>query len=227
VLSAQALELLVNRTIPEDVPVVFLNPAEAFTARIKVALTCGVLVTLPYVLWRFWQFVVPGLLKEERRLIFPLVVSSSVLFYLGGAFGLLILVPVVVKILLAFGTPSLTPTMAVNQLLGFILRLVLACGLVFQLPLVTTVLTMLGIVSPGGLLARWRYAVLIIFVVAAVITPGDGPSQLVLGIPVTLLYFVSVGLSYAVRRRQRREESGEDDRPPEPPQAPEDRGGES
>jgi sec-independent protein translocase protein TatC len=201
-LSGHVLELLIARTMPTGTPVVFLGPGEAFTARIKVALTCGALITLPYIFWRFWRFVVPGLLNEERSLVLPMVVSSCLLFYIGGFFGLLVLVPVVIKILLAFSTSSMSPTIAIGMLLGFILRLVLSCGLVFQLPLVTTVLTFAGIVSPQGLLARWRYAVLIIFVLAAVITPGDGPSQLVLGIPVTLLYFISVALSYAVRRRQ-------------------------
>jgi sec-independent protein translocase protein TatC len=133
----------------------------------------------------------------------PGVVASTFLFYGGGAFGLFVLVPTVIRILLSMGTEHLAPQIAVGQLLGFLLQLVLACGIVFQLPLVTTYLTIAGILTPEFLLARWRHAVLVIFVVAAVVTPGDGPSQLVLGIPVTVLYFGSVGLSFLVRGKRK------------------------
>jgi sec-independent protein translocase protein TatC len=204
VFSARVLDLLITRTMPGGGPVVFLGPADAFSARLKVALSMGLLVVLPFVFWRVWRFVVPGLMREERAYILPAVVFSSLLFYGGGAFGLLVLVPVVMRILLAFGTEHLTPAIAVSQLLGFVLRLSLACGLVFELPLVTTVLTQVGVVSPEGLWGHWRHAVLIIFIVAAVVTPGDGPSQLVLAVPVCILYFASVGLSFGVRRRGRR-----------------------
>ncbi len=207
-LSGVVLENLIHRTMPAGVPVIFLGPAEAFSARIKVALTTGVLLTLPFVLWRVWRFVVPGLLREERNLVLPLVVASTLLFYGGGAFGLLVLVPVIMRILLAFGTASMIPNIAVGQLLTFILRLVLACGLLFELPLVTTALTMAGIITPEWLQAKWRLAVVVIFVIAAVITPGDGPSLLVLAIPVTALYFLSVGLAFGVRQRGRERRAG-------------------
>jgi sec-independent protein translocase protein TatC len=218
--SGQLLDLLITRTVPAGTPVIFLAPGEGFTARVKVALACGILVTLPFVFWRLWRFVVPGLLHEERTLVLPAVIFSTLLFYLGGAFGFFVLVPIVMKILLGFGTPHLAPTLAIGQLLGFLLQLTLACGIVFQLPLVTTLLTRAGLVSPEWLWGRWRYAVLIIFVVAAVVTPGDGPSQLVLGIPVTLLYFASVALSF-MARRERRAGQGEGVPAPPDPEAPE------
>jgi sec-independent protein translocase protein TatC len=202
--SDRVLDLLITRTMPGGGPVVFLGPGEAFAARLKVALSMGILITLPVVCWRIWRFVVPGLLREERAFVLPTVVASSLLFYIGGAFGLLVLVPVVMRILLGFGTEHLTPAIAVGHLLGFVLQLSMACGLVFELPLVTTMLTIAGVVTPEGLWGRWRHAVLVIFVFAALVTPGDGPSQLVLAIPICILYFVSIGLSFAVRRRRRR-----------------------
>jgi sec-independent protein translocase protein TatC len=207
-LSGWVLETLIATTMPAGVPVIFLGPAEAFSARIKVALATGVLLTLPFVLWRLWRFVVPGLLKEERGLVLPLVLASTVLFYLGGTFGLLVLVPVIMNILLSFGTASMVPNIAVGQLLTFILRLVLACGTIFELPLVTTALALAGLVTGRDLIAKWRYAVVVIFVVAAVVTPGDGPSLLVLAIPMIALYFLSVGLAFAVEGRGRKRERG-------------------
>ena len=203
-LSGWVLEYLIASTMPAGVPVIFLGPAEAFSARIKVALTTGVLLVLPFVLWRIWRFIVPGLLKEERDLVLPLVVASCALFYVGGAFGLLVLVPVIMNILLSFGTASMVPNIAVGQLLTFILRLVLACGTIFELPLVTTALALAGLVTGRNLLAWWRHAVVAIFVVAAVVTPGDGPSLLVLAIPMIALYFLSVGLAFLVEGRGRR-----------------------
>ncbi len=217
--SGWILEYLIASTMPGDMPVIFLGPAEAFGARIKVALTMSVFLVLPFVLWRIWRFVVPGLLREERALVLPLVLGSTLLFYIGGVFGLWVLVPVVMRILLSFGTASMVPNIAVGLLLTFILRLVLACGLIFELPLVTTALTMAGIISPKDLWSKWRYAILIIFVIAAVVTPGDGPSMLVLAIPVTALYFISVGLSFLVRRRGRAAEDWSEE-PAIAPQAP-------
>ncbi len=208
-ISGRVLDLLIDRTMPTGMPVIFLGPAEAFGARIKVALCCGVLLTLPFICWRVWQFVVPGLLREERSYVLPAVFCSTFLFYLGSAFGFLILVPAILRILLAFGTSRMTPTIAVGNLLGFILQLTLACGFVFQLPLVTTVLTMAGVVTPEWLRAQWRIAVLAIFVLAAAVTPGDGPSMLLLAIPLSGLYLVSVAISFAVRRGRARQPGGE------------------
>lgn len=219
--SGWALDRLIAHTVPEGVPVVFLGPAEAFANRLRVALTIAVLVALPYMSWRAWQFVVPGLLASERRILLPLSMASTVLFYLGSGFALGILVPIVVRILLSFGTGSLTPTMAIGALLGFVLRLCLACGVVFQMPLVAAVLTRLGIVTPAWLWQRWRLAVLFIFVASALLTPGDGPSQLVLGVPVTGLYFLSIAVSRAVYRRQYQEEEHEKQEPEGQQQEPE------
>jgi len=214
--SGQLVELLISHTIPPGTPVVFLGPGEAFGVRIQVALGAGVLLALPFMLLRIWQFVVPGLMREERAFVLPIVIGGSCLFYLGGAFGLFVLIPIVTKILLAFGTPSLKPTIAIGQLLGFVVRLVLGCGLLFQLPIVTLFLTWFGVVTPERLWRVWRHAVVIIFVVAAAVTPGDGPSQLVLAIPVTILYFASVGLSFLIRSRRARRTAAD----PAPEEAP-------
>jgi sec-independent protein translocase protein TatC len=210
--SRYVLDWLIEFTMPEGVPVVFLSPAEAFVNQLKVALAIAMMVALPYVAARMWQFIMPGLLASERRAILPLSVASTLLFYLGILFAFLALVPVAIKILLAFGTGNLVPTIAIGALLGFILKLCLACGLVFQMPLVIAVLTHLGLVSPEWLLSRWRYAVLIIFLTAAILTPADAASQMLLGLPVTGLFFLSVGVSKVIARRRREAAAAADDR---------------
>ncbi len=209
-LSGPVLDFLIEFSMPEGVPVIFLGPAEAFTNRLKVALALGVAIALPYMAWRTWQFIMPGLLAGERRTLLPLSIASTLFFYLGVSFAFVVLIPIVIKILLTFGTGNLTPTIAVGALLAFVLKLCLACGLVFQMPLVIAVLTHLGVVTPEWLLSRWRYAVLIIFLLAAVMTPADGASQLILAVPVTGLYFFSVGVSRVIARRRREEQAEEE-----------------
>jgi len=112
------------------------------------------------------------------------------------------LVPLVVDVLGRFATPSMKPEIRLGELLGFFYNLALACGMVFQLPLVTMTLTRLGVVTPRFLLRQWRIAVVLVFLVTAIITPGDVVSaQVIMGLPMTGLYFLSVGLSWLVARR--------------------------
>ncbi len=201
-LAMPAQNFLVRHAIPEDVSVVVITVLEAFSARLKVALALSLILVLPFIAWRIWKFVVPGLKHGERRAVLPVSAASSVLFYLGTAFGFMFLTPLVVRMMLAFAPAAIEPTISVNSLLDFVLKLCLASGLVFQMPLVFCVLTYMGVVSPEWLLARWRYAVLVIFIAAALATPGDGPTQLVVGIPITGLYFVSIGLAKLVEKRR-------------------------
>jgi len=211
--SGRILDEFVVRTAGEAK---FIGPAEAFSARLKVAIMCGVLLSFPFSAYWIWGFVVPGLVERERRFIFPIVVSSTVLFYLGTLFSFFALTPVVVKVLMGFGTDLIRPDITIAPLLGLIIRLAIACGLVFQLPLVLTMLSYFGVISPAWLKEKWRYAVVGILVLAAVATPADAASQLILAAPMLVLYFASVYVSALVvaakRKRERREEglAGED-----------------
>lgn len=206
-LSGYILDALVVRTAGEAK---FIGPAEAFGARLKVTVMCGVLVSLPFVAYWIWGFVVPGLLERERRFLTPIVVSSTALFYLGTLFSYFALTPVVVRVLMSFGTDIIQPQITISPLLGLIIRLALACGIVFQLPLVLTILSYFGVVSPQWLREKWRYAVLGIFVLAAIATPADAASQLILAGPICLLYFASVYLSALVVRAKKRDAEEEE-----------------
>jgi sec-independent protein translocase protein TatC len=182
----------------------FIGPTEAFSARLKVTVMCGVLLTFPLITYWIWSFIVPGLLENERRFLTPIVVSSTALFYFGTVFSYFALTPVVVKVLMSFGTELIKPELTISPLLGLIIRLAIACGVVFQLPLVLTILSYFGVVTPAWLKNKWRYAVVGIFVLAAVATPADLASQLILAIPICFLYFVSVLLSSFVVRAKKR-----------------------
>lgn len=206
-LSGPVLDRIVADTTKTAV---FLNPTEALSARVRVTLTMGLVAALPFVAWRIWRFIMPGLLKRERDLIGPLVLLSTLFFYVGTAFGYFLLVPGMTHVLMAFATPHITPMISIDNTLSFVLGMSLACGGVFQLPLVIAVLAWLGLVTPQMLLSRWREAILGIFVFSAVITPGDAASStLMLGVPVTGLYFLSILFAGIVRKRKTREESAD------------------
>ena len=205
-LAPYALEDLIHRTVGHAV---VLSPLEALNERIKMSLLLGLLLVLPFVFWRVWNFVVPGLMRRERSLVLPMAMASMVLFALGVWAAYAYLVPLVVEVLGRFMTPSMKAEIRLGALLGFFYNLALACGVVFQLPLVTLTLTRLGLVTPGFLLRHWRIAVVLVFLVTAIVTPGDVVSaQVVMGLPMTGLYFLSVGLSWLASRRRER---GSDD----------------
>ena len=199
--APRVLDDVIRRTVGRAV---VLSPLEALNERIKLSLVLGLVISLPVVLQRLWSFVVPGLLGRERRWVPGMVAASYVLFALGAWAAYGYLVPLVMHVLGSFMTPAMTAQIRLSELLAFTYNMALACGVVFQLPLVCMLLTAIGIVTPGFLLRQWRVAIVLVFLVTAIITPGDVvTAQIVMGVPMTLLYFVSVGLSWLVARRRR------------------------
>jgi sec-independent protein translocase protein TatC len=196
---------LIHRTVMHTV---VMSPFEAFNERLKLAAILGGVVVLPYISWRLWSFIVPGLLHRERKWVGPLAAMSFVLFLLGGWAAYAYVVPLVIQVLQGFLTAGMVMQMRLSLLLDFFYNMVLACGLLAQLPLVTMLLTGIGLVTPLFLLKQWRVAIVIIFVVTAAITPGDVVSaQLVMGLPMVLLYFISVGLSFFVAKKKAESEA--------------------
>lgn len=205
--SGDVLDLLVR-----DLPVERLNffaPSEAFMARLKMSFALGLMVTFPLILVKVWRFVSPGLFVTERRRVYPFVVTSSVLFYAGVVFCYVVLIPIVVDFLLGFGTERLSPLISISSYFAFVARLCFTFGIVFQLPVIVLILSMLGVVTPRLLLRQWRYAIVIIFVVAAILTPPDPASQLLMALPVLLLYIGSVLVAFVVVRRKKASASDE------------------
>ena len=206
-LSPRVLEDLIHRTVGTAI---VLSPLEAFNERFKLALFLGLLVVLPFVFWRLWSFIVPGLLKRERSWVLPMAMGSMALFALGVGIAYLYVIPLVTDVLGQFLTPSMVAQIRVGALLGFAYNMSIACGIVLQLPLVMMTLTAIGLVTPGWLLKQWRVALVAVFLVTAIITPGDvATAQIIMGVPMTGLYFVSVGLSALVARRRREAEQRE------------------
>lgn len=180
---------------------IFTGPSEAFMASIKIALFGGLFLASPFVLYQIWRFVAPGLFKRERRHALLMVFLSALCFLLGIGFSFLA-TPHTLRFLSNFRTESLSPYFAVNSYLGFILKLTLAFGVVFQLPAASFVLTRVGMITHRTLLDFWRMAVVVVFVMAAFITPPDIISQSMMAVPLLVLYFISVGIARISGRKE-------------------------
>jgi sec-independent protein translocase protein TatC len=206
--SDRLLDALIIRLLGPGQKALALTPGEAFSARMTVALWAGGLVAVPYLLLEVWRFVAPGLKRDERRFAIPWMLASGLLLYTGIAFALELLLPAMVGMLQSFATPNIESRVSVASLLGFTVKLAAGCGLLFQMPLVLCLLAWFGIVSPRMLWRAWRHAVFFIALGAAVITPGDGPSMLILTVPLVVLYFISVLVAWLLWRARGRPQSG-------------------
>lgn len=209
-LAPVVLEHLIAHTVGQAV---ILSPMEAFNERIKLTLLLGLMLSGPFVFYRLWLFIVPGLMKRERSWVLPTAMGSMLLFAAGVAAAYFYVVTLVVEVLSGFLTPSMSPQIQVSELLGMTYGMALACGIVCQMPLVMMMITAVGLVTPRTLLRQWRYAIVGSFVITAAITPGDVvTAQIVMALPMTALYFLSVALSWLVyRRSSRRRDSEEED----------------
>lgn len=199
--SGRILDLLIA-DLPVD-SLYFSTPIEAFMVRMKISFVVGAMLAFPFVLFKVWSFVTPGLFQHERTRIYPLVFSGSALFYIGVIFCYVILIPTVLKFLLSFGTEHVNPLLSVHSYFAFVARLCFTFGIVFQIPILVLLASMIGIVTPGWLLKQWRYGVVIVFVGAAVLTPPDVVSLLIMALPVLALYIASILIAYVVVRKKK------------------------
>jgi sec-independent protein translocase protein TatC len=203
-LSDRAIDLLARPVLGGPVEdLKFLSPGGAFTLRLKTAIGVGVFLSAPIVVWRLWSFVVPGLLPHEKRLVGPLIALSLALFYAGVSFSYFIVLPFTLQFLLGFATGHLRPLLTADQYFPFVLQEMLAFGAVFQFPLVVAALTYAEIIGPDFLMRWWRHGVVLVFVVAAILTPPDVASQMMMAAPTLVLYVFSIGLArFAAKARR-------------------------
>lgn len=194
--------------IPKEGPgkeLVFLAPAEAFWVHLKIALIAGIVVSVPVIFWQVWRFVSPGLLQKEKRLALPFIGVTSGLFFFGAFFCFIIVLPFAMKFLLNFRTESLTPMISVERYIDFCLKFILAFGVVFELPVVIVFLTRMGIISTETLARNRKYAVLLAFVAAALLTPTpDAFNQTLMAVPIIVLYEGGLIASRIFVRRKKR-----------------------
>jgi sec-independent protein translocase protein TatC len=171
---------------------IFTGLPEAFFTYLKVAFLAGLLLASPVIIYQFWIFVAPGLYAKERNLLVPIVLLSTFFFVGGALFGYFIVFPFGFKFFLGFATDVIKPFPSMREYLSFSSKLLLAFGLVFELPLIVTFLARLGIVNVPFLKKNRKYAILLFFVGAAIITPPDVVTQIMMALPLMVLYEISI-----------------------------------
>ena len=169
-----------------------LGPAETLWTHFKVAFIAGLLVAIPVVLYELWRFIAPGLLPKERRFALPFVALSTAFFFLGVAFCFFIVLPMALQFLLTFD-PSIQQTPRFSEYVDFILKFLLAFGVIFELPLAMVIAARIGIVTPQFLSRNRKYAILVNFIIAAILTPTpDVFNQCLMALPMCVLYEVGI-----------------------------------
>jgi len=164
----------------------------AFFVAIKVSFFAGLLGALPFVLYQIWLFIAPGLYNNEKKMILPFVFGGSVMFFIGVLFAYYVVTPFGFQFLITFGSFLYTPLINIEDYVGFFTKIMMGFGIAFELPVFAYFLALLGLVTDKTLKDFFRYAVLIIFVVAALLTPPDVLTQLLMAAPLVLLYGISI-----------------------------------
>ncbi len=181
-------------TIPlGDVKLHFTEVTGSFYAYLKLSIYAGIILASPIVFYQLWCFISPGLYKSEKRMIIPMVFFSTILFLIGGAFCFLVVLPFAIAFLLGYGADVMTPIITINSYISFAGMMVLAFGLAFELPVVGYFLGKIGLVSSRFMRKIRPYAVVLILILAAILTPTpDVASQLLLAVPMWILYEITI-----------------------------------
>lgn len=171
---------------------IYTGPLDKFIAHLKLSVVAGILISCPFWLYQIWQFVAPGLYSKERKYTMGFIVSGTMLFVLGAAFSYYIALPMAFQFLMTFGGEVDKPMISIDQYMGFFTQMCLMFGVAFELPLIIIVLGMLGIVSHSFLAKNRRYAIMIIAIISAIITPPDLLSMVMMLVPMWVLFEVGV-----------------------------------
>jgi sec-independent protein translocase protein TatC len=195
------LQRPILKLLPPGKKLAYTGVTDPFMLYVKVAALAAVFAASPFILFQFWRFVAPGLYKHERRYLLPFLFFGSFFFLAGGAFAYYVAFPLAAEFLLGMGK-AFEPVITIERYFGFQMTIILGLGLMFELPIIIFVLAAIGLVTPGFLLRHFRWAVVIIFVVAAIITPTPDILNLcVFAVPAILLYLLGIGAAALVPRK--------------------------
>jgi sec-independent protein translocase protein TatC len=190
--------------LPEGSKLIYTEPTEAFFLKLKIALLAGVVIAAPLIVAQLWLFIAPGLYAREKRFALPFIFMASVFFVGGAAFNHYVLFPIAWVFLAGFSTDYMMFMPRIAPVFSLYAMLMLAMGLIFEMPAVILVLARMGLATAGFLWRNIKYAVLLIFIASAVITPtGDPMTQALMAGPMVILYVVSIGLAWAFGKRRR------------------------
>lgn len=192
--SDYILELLLfpGKQIEPPVPLQVLKVQTVFIIKLEIALVAGIIFSLPVIFYQLWQFLMPGLLVGERKLV-PVIVFFSVLcFLVGGAFAYFIIIPYALQFFLSLAPIDIQNNIALDFYIGFLLRLIFVFGIVFELPMLSLVLSKIGLLTPEFMRKYRKYAIVGAFILGAILTPPDPTTQVLLALPIAILYEVSI-----------------------------------
>jgi sec-independent protein translocase protein TatC len=186
------------KVLPENSEMIFTGVQEPFFTAIKVAFFTGLIFSLPIVFWQFWLFVAPGLYDNEKVLVIPFVFFATLMFVSGAAFSYYVVVPFGFEFLINFGSQLFTALPSIGEYVGFFTKLLIGFGISFELPVITFFFAKLGLLTDESLKGFFRYAVVIIFILAALLTPPDMITQFLMAGPMILLYGISIYIAKIV-----------------------------
>ncbi len=189
------IALPITKSLPAGTKLAYTNPTDPFTIYMKVAFIAGIFLTIPFTLHEVWKFIAPGLYRKEKKYVVPFLLSSVFLFVLGGAFCYTIVLPQAYAFLIGLGADFM-PVIKIDEYLDLTLMMILGFGLIFEMPVIVAFLSLFGLVSAKFLWDKFRYSIVIIVTLAAIISPtGDAFNLMIWSAPMILLYIISIGVA--------------------------------
>ena len=182
------------------------NLTEGFILRLKAAFIAGIFVGLPVIVFHLWRYILPAINKQDRKFARLSIIAAIILLYGGMAFTYFFILPFAVKMLLSFTPVDMTNTIGASKYLSFVLLFSLGMGIMFELPIIIMILTRIGIVSPAFLISKRKYAIILLWIISAMITPPDILTQSMIAIPLMLLYELSIIISKVMVKRKKKKE---------------------
>ncbi len=206
---AESIYRFLSRPLIEVLPeaekkMIFTSLPEVFFVYIKVALFAGIIVASPVLFFQIWKFVAPGLYKDERKYVIPFVLFSTAFFLAGASFAYFQIFPWGFKFFVGFQNENIQPMITMKEYLKFSTRLLLAFGIIFEMPIVSFFLSKIGILTPGFLRKNRKYAILIMVILAAILTPPDVVTQLMMAGPMLILYEISILVSLVAGQKKKK-----------------------
>nr|HID58153.1 twin-arginine translocase subunit TatC [Desulfobacterales bacterium] len=190
---------------PGEEQLIFTGLPEAFFTYLKVSLMAGILLATPVILYQLWMFIAPGLYENERRLVLPIVIFSSIFFLGGTLFAYFVILPIGFKFFIGFSCDYLRPMPTIREYLSFSSKLLLAFGVIFEMPLFILFLSKLGLITAEYLVNKRKYAILLFFIFGAILTPPDVITQVLMALPLIVLYEVSILIAKIFGKKEEEE----------------------
>lgn len=200
-----------NEVLPEESKVIFTKVQEPFFTALKVSFFTGFIISLPVIFWQLWLFISPGLYDNERKMVLPFAFFATLMFLMGASFCYYIVIPFGFEFLINFGSTLFTALPSIGEYVGFFTKLLFGFGLAFELPVVTFFLASIGLATDRTLIDFFKYAIILIFMVSALLTPPDVLTQFLMAGPLILLYGVSILIARSINPEQPEDEDEDEE----------------